>query len=220
DYSGINKIDRIIISHNDIDHINGIPETVEHCKVEDVYANAAFFDEADERGTAKFLNDCLNENGFKTQPLEKDLNVGSRTKMKFLWPNEQIYEDETVSDNDKSLVSLIEFDGTKILLCSDIENFAQIELLRLTPNLKADVVVVPHHGSAKTLEAGFLESLEADILICSCGRMQYERQQMSRGQNKANSFYTVRDGAITVSISKDGTIRTATFAGVPILRGP
>jgi competence protein ComEC len=46
DYSGINRIDSIIISHNDVDHINGIPEIVEHCKVKHIYANDAFFDTA------------------------------------------------------------------------------------------------------------------------------------------------------------------------------
>jgi len=220
DYSGINKIDAIIISHNDIDHINGIPEIVEHCKVEDVYANAAFFSKTDEWGTAKFLKERLLEKGHKIQRLGKNLNSGSRVKIKILWPSEQICENEELDDNDKSVVSLIEFAGTKILLCSDIEKFAQRELLRIYPNLKAGVVVVPHHGSAKTLEAGFLESLEADILIYSCGLRQYERQQTSKRESKAKSFYTVRDGAITVCISKDGTIRTATFARVPILRGP
>ena len=222
DYSGINKIDAIIISHNDIDHINGIPEIVEHCKVgeKDVYANAAFFSKTDEWGTAKFLKERLLEKGHKIQRLGKNLNSGSRAKIKILWPSEQICENEELDDNDKSVVSLIEFAGTKILLCSDIEEFAQRELLRIYPNLKADVVVVPHHGSAKTLEAGFLESLDADILICSCGLRQYERQQTNKEQNKAKSFYTVRDGAITVCVSKDGTIRTATFARVPILRGP
>ncbi len=217
DYSGINKIDAIIISHNDIDHINGIPEIVEHCKVEDVYANPAFFSKTDEWGTAKFLKERLLEKGHKIQRLGKNLNSGSRAKIKILWPSEQICENEELDDNDKSVVSLIEFAGTKILLCSDIEEFAQRELLRMYPNLKADVVVVPHHGSTKTLEAGFLESLEADILICSCGLRQYERQQTSKRVSKAKSFYTVRDGAITVCVSKDGTIQTATFARVPIL---
>ena len=222
DYNGINKIDAIIISHNDLDHINGIPEVVEHCQVgeKDVYANAAFFSKTDEWGTAKFLKERLLEKGHKIQRLGKNLNSGSRAKIKILWPSEQICENEELDDNDKSGVSLIEFAGTKILLCSDIEEFAQRELLRIYPNLKADVVVVPHHGSAKTLEAGFLESLDADILICSCGRTQYERQQMNKEQNKAKSFYTPRDGAITLCISKNGTIRTATFARVPILRGP
>ena len=41
-YRGINKIDAIIISHNDVDHINGIPEIAEHCEVGGVYANKAF----------------------------------------------------------------------------------------------------------------------------------------------------------------------------------
>ncbi|MBA7645617.1 ComE operon protein 3 [subsurface metagenome] len=220
-YSGINKIDAIIISHNDIDHINGIPEIVEHCEVEGVYANAAFFSKTDEWGTAKFLKERLLEKGHKIQRLNKNLNLdNSKAKIKILWPNEQICENEELDDNDKSVVSLIEFADTKILLCSDIEEFAQRELLRIYPNLKADVVVVPHHGSAKTLEAGFIESLDADILICSCGRRQYEGQQINKEQNKAKSFYTARDGAITVCISKDGTIRTTTFARVPILRGP
>ena len=108
------------------------------------------------------------------------------------------------------MVSLIEFAGTEILLCSDIEKFAQRELLRLFPNLKPEVVVVPHHSSAKTLDADFLEKLEADILITSCGRRQYEGQQAIRQRNKASSFYTARDGAITVWVNKDGTIKTVT----------
>ncbi len=222
DYSGINKIDAIIISHNDIDHINGIPEIVEHCEIseKDVYANAAFFSKTDEWGTAKFLKERLLEKGHKIQHLDKDLNLDSRAKIKILWPTREVCENDELGDNDKSGVCLIEFAGTKILLCSDIEEFAQRELLRFFSNLKADIVVVPHHGSAKTLETGFIESLDADILICSCGRRQYERQQINKEQNKAKSFYTARDGAITVCISKDGTIRTTTFARVPILRGP
>ncbi|MHC4542692.1 MAG: ComEC/Rec2 family competence protein, partial [Planctomycetota bacterium] len=44
DYAGITRIDAVIISHNDTDHINGIPEIIAHCKVGGVYANHAFFD--------------------------------------------------------------------------------------------------------------------------------------------------------------------------------
>jgi len=110
---------------------------------------------------------------------------------------------------------LIEFAGKKILLCSDIEKFAQRELLRMVPNLGADVVVAPHHGSVKTLETNFLENLEADILIYSCGRTQYERINhapgpVTRNPNKAKLFYTARDGAIIVCIDKEGAIKTVT----------
>jgi len=122
----------------------------------------------------------------------------------------KIWQDEQLSDNDKSLVSLIEFADTKILLCSDIEKFAQKELIRLNPDLKADVVVVPHHGSVKTAEPDFLENLDADILIYSCDRTQFERQQKINRQNNAKSFYTPKDGAVTVCITKGG-ITTTTF---------
>jgi competence protein ComEC len=210
DYSGINRIDSIIISHNDVDHINGIPEIVEHCDVNGVYANDTFFTDmkTDPNGTAKFLETLLSKNDFKIKGLE-DLNLNSAAKIKILWPNKKATYYEQLSDNNKSLVSLIQFGDVKILLCSDIEKFAQVELLRLYPDLKADVVVVPHHGSRETAERHFLENLNAGILICSCGQRDYERQRTTRAENKAKSFYTARDGALTVCIKKDGTIKLA-----------
>ena len=207
-YSGINRIDSIIISHNDVDHINGIPEIAECCKVGGVYANDAFFTaaEADPCDTAGTLKASLNDRRLKIRHLGKDLDLGSKAKIRVLWPTAQVSADEKISDNDKSQVLLVEFAGKKILLCSDIEKFAQAELFRIYPDLKADVVVAPHHGSRKTTEQHFLENLDAEILICSCGRRDYERQRTTRAENKAKSFYTARDGAITVCIKRDGTI--------------
>jgi len=207
-YTGINKIDCIIISHTDKDHINGIPEIVEDCKVGDVYANDAFFSKTDKWGTAEFFDKSLRKKGFKIQHLDEDLNLNSPAKLKILWPSKQICENEGLGDNDKSVVLSVEFASRRILLCSDIEKFAQRGLLQLFPNLKADVVVVPHHGSAKTADPNFLENLEADILIYSCGRRQYEKRQTIKQKNKAKSLHTSKDGAIGVCISKDGTIKT------------
>jgi competence protein ComEC len=220
DYSGISKIDAIIISHNDVDHINGILEIVEHCDVNGVYANEAFLTaaKADPNDTAGTLKAALSKEGLEIQHLGKDLNLGSKAKITIIWPSEQICRNEELSDNDKSVVSLIEFDGRKVLLCSDIEKFAQQELLRLFPDLKANIVVAPHHGLAKSSQAKFLESLDPDILIYSCGQSQYEEAERAFGSvtpnpNKAKSFYTARNGAITVCIKKDGTVRVTTFVG-------
>ena len=217
DYIGIRKIDALIVSHNDTDHINGIPEVVENFDVRSVYANRAFFDRKDVWGTAEFLNDSLIEKGLEIKRVETEINLSAGVSMKMLWPNEQLYNIKDLSDNDRSLVSLIEFAGTKILLCSDIEEFAQRELLRLNPDLKADVVIVPHHGSATTLDTEFLEHLDADVLICSCGRRQYER--MGRDTESAryvpaetSSLCTSEDGAITVIVEKNSMIKTCVFA--------
>jgi competence protein ComEC len=209
DYSGINGIDAIVISHSDLDHINGIPEIVEHCKVKRVYANDAFLSQTEQQGTARFLKESLSNKGFGIQTLGEDLKLGSGAKVRVLWPSREICANSQLDDNDKSVVSLIEFGGAEVLLCSDIENVAQRELLRLFANLEPEVVVVPHHGSVNTLEADFLDELGADILICSCGRIQYERQQVYKGEVK--QFYTPKDGAITICIDEDGKIKTNVF---------
>ena len=163
DYNGINKIDAIFISHNDTDHINGIPEVIEHCKVGCVYTNNDFFGKMDQLGTEKYLNDYLIENDLTIKPLNGELNLSGSADIKILWPGEEASKNENLGDNDKSQVSLIEFAGKKILICSDIEKFAQRELLRLNPVLKADIVFVPHHGSVSTLEDDFLRKLDPGI---------------------------------------------------------
>jgi competence protein ComEC len=216
DYIGIRNIGALIISHNDTDHINGIPEVIESCNVRSVYANNAFFDRKDVWGTAQFLTSYLSERGLEIKRIEKDLNFGGSAKIKTLWPNEQDSSYEELSDNDSSLVSLIEFAGVRILLCSDIEEFAQKELLRLCPGLKADIVVVPHHGSTTTLDLEFLEHLDADVLICSCGRKRYEKTDNDTELVKyfpagARLLRTPDTGAITISVDKHGVIKTEVF---------
>ena len=121
-------------------------------------------------------------------------------------------KNKVLGDNDKSQVSLIEFAGRKVLLCSDIEKYAQRELLRLYPDLKADIVFVPHHGSLSTLGDDFLRKLDPDILIYSCDRTQYERRlRIIKKDDSAESFYTSKHGTVVVCINRNGLISTKTF---------
>ncbi len=212
DYNGINKIDAVFISHNDTDHINGIPEVIEHCKVGCVYTNNGFFGRMDQWGTEKYLNDYLIEKDLKIKPLNGVLNLNTSANIQILWPNEEASKNESLGDNDKSQVSLMEFAGRKVLLCSDIEKFAQRELFRLYPDMKADIVFVPHHGSVSTLDDDFLRKLDPDILIYSCDRTQYERQsRIIKKDDSTESFYTSKHGTIVVCINRNGLVSTKTF---------
>jgi competence protein ComEC len=220
DSIGTNRIDALMISHNDTDHINAIPEIAEYCKVGRIYANEDFFERTDQYGTAAFLKGCLNDAGFEIEHLSETLNLSNEAKITTLWPCKKNRYDEPLSDNDKSLVSLIEFAGRKILLCSDIEKFAQRELLRLYPGLKADIVVAPHHGSVNTLEPDFLQSLNAKFLVCSCSQNQYEgMNQILTTQvtlpDYKQTYYTYRDGAVTIRIDEKGTISSDIFLKEP-----
>jgi competence protein ComEC len=209
-YKGINRLDAIVISHSDIDHINGIPEITESCKVGGIYADEVFF-EAKQKPPAEFLNNWLNKKGLKIQSLGKDLNLNDNAKIKILWPDKRTGEYERLSDNDKSTVSLIEFAGVGVLLTSDIEKFAQEKLIELYPALKAEVVIAPHHGSTRTLSAGFFEKLGEEIAIYSCGERQYEKRQTTERKQDAIKYYTAGDGAITICVDKNGAVKVDTF---------
>jgi competence protein ComEC len=214
DYGGISSIDAVFVSHNDIDHVNGIPEVVEWCKVGRVYANGAFFEDAGQWGAAKFLGDFLSGAGLEIEPVTQGLDVGGRAHVKSIWPSAQLPGAEQLSDNDRSQVFLIEFASKRILLCSDIEKFAQREIIRQNPDLRADVVVAPHHGSTNTADPDFLKAVEAKILIISCGQTEYQRQHKSGPQEDAmQRLFTSADGAVTVRISEKGKIQIETAAG-------
>lgn len=212
DYKGISRIDTVFLSHNDIDHINGIPEVVESCEVRRIYANEAFFEDAGQWGAPKFLSDLLNQAGLGIEQVSAGVEFGGKVRIKSLWPNEHTVAAEQFTENDKSLVLLIEFAGRRILLCSDIEKAAQKQIIRLNPDLHADIVVVPHHGSTRTAEPGFLKRLKADILIYSCGRREYEGLREANAAESGEHFYTPEHGAISIRIGEDGSMRIETGA--------
>jgi competence protein ComEC len=203
-YNGISKLDAIFISHGDIDHINGIPEVVKFCDVGAIYADETF--PKTQKSTVKFLNNWLSERGFETQPVQNNTIAGIKT----IWPNDIARLDNKLTDNDKSVVTLIESGNSKVLLCSDTEKTAQTKLLQLFPNLNPDVVVVPHHGSLRTRSAGFLDALDADIFVYSCSERLFDSLKKSNQPIPAKSFYTCTDGAIIISFDENGTIKTTT----------
>lgn len=210
-YAGIKKIDGIIISHDDTDHINGIPEIIQNHRVKNIYATSAFIDKSVKRGTAKYLAACFAEYGLSMRPLTDKLEA-KNVNIDILWPDKAACSDELLSDNNKSVVSLIEFADRKILICSDIEGVAQNLLLQKYRNISADVVIVPHHGSKKTAEDDFLIRIDGQYMICSSGQRHYQKLRNENKQMKARWFYTAKDGAVSVKISGKGRIAVNSFA--------
>ena len=207
--NGINKLNAVLLSHDDIDHINGVPEIISQCSVEGIYVNEAFMQKADTPSMAGFLRNCLKNENQSLKPLKGNTQFDSKATVKLLWPDEQTCRDDSISNNNKSEVFLIEFAGRKILLCSDIELFAQKQFLQMYPELKVDIMVLPHHGSTRNLSNEFVNNMTPEILLVSCSRTRYESAY--RPENDMDIFYTPVDGAVTIKIKADGTIHTLGF---------
>lgn len=203
---GITEVDSLIISHDDIDHINGIVEIVKNSSVRNVYASRVFINKSSLNGTAQYLADCLAKEGIALKPLPDSINVNTPVRVKILWPDDAACRNEALSDNNTSVVSLVEFAGKRILLCSDIEDFAQRQLIASYPDLRADVVVVPHHGSLRSGGSGFIDGLGAAHFVCSCGAGYFERLHKADRLHGPEWFYTARDSAVSVRIDQRGNI--------------
>ena len=70
--------------------------------------------------------------------------------------------------NDASLVLRVTVSGVRLLLTGDVEPDAQETLLRRHPDLAADVLKVPHHGSGRQSDR-FFDAVGARIGTISAG---------------------------------------------------
>ena len=205
---GVDTIDAIFISHDDIDHLNGIPEIAALCNIKNVYVNNGFIENTKSSSTASYLRQILGEMDIAITHID-EFSIQSDAKVTALWPTSEISLDKSIGDNDKSQVTLIEYAGRKILLTSDIETAAQQAILDKNPNLNVDVIVMPHHGSKVNLVDNLIESLNAETAIISCSKGRL--QSAYKTKNAVNGFYTPVGGAITIEISADGHITTTGF---------
>lgn len=208
DHEGIGRLHAGVVSHSDIDHINGLPEVVDRCSVDHVCFDETSISESQDVETIRVLTDHLADRRIDTVRMPGTIDAGA-AQIRVLWPAPEAASEQQWSDNDRSLVCLIEYAGRKALLCSDIEGLAQRRIMALYPTLRADVVVVPHHGSTRTLDGRFLEQLAPSALICSCGTRDYEQGRVIRTSVTGELLITARDGAIGVCIEPTGVVETA-----------
>ncbi|HAL45701.1 MAG TPA: DNA internalization-related competence protein ComEC/Rec2 [Phycisphaerales bacterium] len=195
DYAAVNKIDAVFISHDDIDHFNGLPEIYDKRNFKNIYTTQQLIESYS--GTAAELKRLYSPKAAPEKFSQGNLNI-----MK-LWP---VGTDVEISDNESSLVLLAEYKNRKILFCSDITKQAQENLMNLYPNLDIDILITPHHGSARTTDDNFITFFKPEYLITSAGDADFGRTSEAIKKFE-KSFYTFRDGAVEVRIDGRGRMK-------------
>ncbi|MCX5632440.1 MAG: DNA internalization-related competence protein ComEC/Rec2 [Phycisphaerae bacterium] len=203
-YIAADRIDSVFISHDDIDHYNGLPEILNqhHCK--NFYTTPKFIQSAVTSNADAKLSKFVRSKGLSVCVAPEKISLG-KTAISRLWPID-IPDENSLTDNESSLVLLFEYAGRKILLCSDITEDTQKQLMNLYPQLDADLIVTPHHGSGRTADPAFLNCFKPEFLITSCSQAHLGSIS-GKIKDFGQSYFTCKDGAVTVLINAAGQIR-------------
>jgi competence protein ComEC len=178
---GVSRLDRIVVSHADNDHSGGLGAILSAYPSSELLASR---DLAASRAT-----DCVAGQQWQWDGVRFDV----------LHPP----IDASLDGNDGSCVIRIVTAGGTMLLTGDIELRAERGLLSTAANVAANVVVVPHHGSATSSSAPFVEAVGARFAIVSAAfenrwglpRPEVEQRWLRSG---AQIITTGEHGAIEV----------------------
>jgi len=212
---GVRSIDMLFISHADLDHFSAVPEIMRAFPVRRVLLTRDFCLRARAKGgpSAKLLRH------LEAHPIAVELvddtwsRSFGRTTLRVRYP---AADDTFLTDNDASIVLHVTSPAGSILFTGDIEDAAITRLLAREPDLRADVLEFPHHGSNQRRSADLIEAVRPDIILQSTG-MRRLRNDPWAGRLPESSIrlITARDGSIATELHDDGTIHFRTFRRSP-----
>jgi competence protein ComEC len=200
----IRRIDRLIVSHADIDHYNGIPSLLKWFTVDDINFGPRTFSEKSE--PLIILHDALAAAAARQQVVTAgDALAGTpQCRVQVLAPPIDVIDG---SDNANSVVLLIEYAGQKLLLSGDLES-PGLELLMSRQLGPITLLLVPHHGSARSDPPGLASWARAQHVIISGGMA--DRKKSVRADyvaSGAHVHHTAETGAIEVVLQSDGDVQ-------------
>lgn len=115
-----------------------------------------------------------------------------------------------IKPNRQSCVMTVDAAGRRLLLAADLEIPDEAAVLRRGgTELRADVLVAPHHGGASASSPAFVGAVRPDQVVFSAGyrnRFAHPRSEVVERYREIGStvWRTDRDGAVTFRLGADG----------------
>ena len=157
----ITRLDAIIASHSDADHISGISSALNYASAAVCYCNV----ETDDTRTFQNMLRYLEKGGCPLViPTPGDTFALGEATVTFVGPVRQ-FDDE----NSNSLVCRIDYGSTSFLFTGDATREAETAMMEEAARLRADVLKVAHHGSGSSSSKTFLEAVSPRYAVISVG---------------------------------------------------
>lgn len=194
---GISRLDYAIVTHTDQDHISGLLTLLEESQVKHlILPKTSSITEAYEN-----LLLLAKKKEVEILYIEKgDLITDQTVTLSCLHPYNNYQSD---SLNDCSTVLSFSYDGFDVLFTGDLEMKGEKEIQRALKD--CDLLKVAHHGSKYSTGDDFLDTVDPEYALISCGRNNrygHPHQELLGRlfDVGCRTYITSQQGAITVLV--------------------
>jgi competence protein ComEC len=200
--AGIGALDALVVSHQDLDHAGGALSLLQTVPVTVLWSSlpveSAIVSRASLRGTAWR---CAAGQSWQWDGVTFTV----------LFPPMTQYSEPRVKTNDLSCVLRIDSPHGSALLTGDIEAASEAWLVRENGQaLRADALVVPHHGSKTSSTPPFVAAVAPGMAVFTPGyrnRFGHPRAEVVARYTRADArlFRTDLDGAVMLTFAPGAT---------------
>ncbi|MDD2409727.1 MAG: DNA internalization-related competence protein ComEC/Rec2 [Bacilli bacterium] len=191
---GISKIDLLLITHGDMDHMGESVNLVNNFKVDKVIFNIGEYNNLE----TELIRVLDNKNKDYYQGV-KELNI-DKYKLHFL--STGLYNNE----NDNSNVIYINYNGYKFLFMGDASTKVESNLINKYNLTKIDFLKVGHHGSNASSSEEFINSINPKYSLISVGennRYGHPKEKILENLSNSKIYRTDQDGSILIKINNN-----------------
>ena len=202
--SGIKALDGLVISHADNDHSGGALSVLDGVPVTWLLSSLPLDHPILQRGTRSMA--CAVGQHW----------VWDGVRFDILHPHLDSYTQKRKS-NDRSCVLRIAVGEHVLLLPADIEAKSERELLaRDASALRADVLIVPHHGSRTSSTAEFVAAVQPSVAVFSVGyhnRFKHPRPEVVERYRALQTrlMQSDEEGAIEMTVRSRGAMEITAY---------
>lgn len=200
---GVTRLDYLILTHPDADHIGGAPVIITKFDIDKVFLSNY---EKDNKTYLKLIQALDNKNiSYSTPAVGSVYDLGNAS-FTILGPCASYS-----NPNDSSIALLLQNGKNRFLFTGDAEENAEIDMTQTGIDISADVYQVGHHGSSSSSSKAFMEEVAPAYAVISCA------EDNSYGHPHAETLNTLRSMGIQVFRTDEQGSVVAESDGVNII---
>ena len=167
DRLGIKRVPLLIITHFHADHVAGLTGVLQRRRIGQLWLSPLA---PPGPLTATVRHQAAQQGIPVNAPLAGTRASVGAAEVQVLGPVDHVSvdQDDSSKQNDSSLVIMVTVAGLRLLLTGDVEPPGQQAILGTQADLRADVLKIPHHGSAQQ-DPAFFAATQARLAIASAG---------------------------------------------------